>query len=375
MLRYADPVTGKQIAKSAGTNVRRQAEREAVKWEAELREGRYQKPVNTTWEDFRERIEQHVLREQAENTLLKVISVLNAVERLVSPRRVRDLNEQSLMRFKEELQRDCSVSTQLSYLAHLRSALTTAVEWGILPRVPKLPRIRRPKGVKLMRGRAVTEAEFEQLRSATPDVVGESASSSWQFLLKGFWTSGLRLEHACPLHWQAGKGHSVDFTGKRPMFVIRGALEKGKRDRLLPMAPEFAELLETIPKEQRQGCIFKPQAKRNGAPLPKQHRIGEIIAQIGKAANVVVDTDAQSGEPTKYASAHDLRRAFGQRCAMRVMPAVLQKLMRHASIQTTMQYYVSLEAEDTADELWRAVGNTLGNSSPDEGGEGQSRGD
>jgi len=44
------------------------------------------------------------------------------------------------------------------------------------------------------------------------------------------------------------------------------------------------------------------------------------------------------------------------------MPAVLQKLMRHASIQTTMQYYVSLEAEDTADLLWRASGNTLGNS-------------
>ena len=46
------------------------------------------------------------------------------------------------------------------------------------------------------------------------------------------------------------------------------------------------------------------------------------------------------------------------------MPAVLQRLMRHASIQTTMQYYVSLEAEDTAAVLWQALGNSLGNSDP-----------
>jgi hypothetical protein len=31
------------------------------------------------------------------------------------------------------------------------------------------------------------------------------------------------------------------------------------------------------------------------------------------------------------------------------MPAVLQRLMRHASIETTMRYYVDQQAED----LWR----------------------
>jgi integrase len=82
------------------------------------------------------------------------------------------------------------------------------------------------------------------------------------------------------------------------------------------------------------------------------------VAAIGKAADIVVDTDARTGEATNYASAHDLRRAFGHRWAKRVMPAVLQKLMRHSSIQTTMQYYVSLEAENTAEVLWRATGNT-----------------
>lgn len=148
------------------------------------------------------------------------------------------------------------------------------------------------------------------------------------------------------------------------MFVIRGALEKGKRDRLLPMAPEFADLLGEVPAARRVGRIFQPEARRSVGPTPQRHRIGETIAAIGRAAKIVVDTDPKTGEPTKYASAHDLRRSFGVRWAKRIMPAVLQKLMRHASIQTTMQYYVSLEAEDTADVLWDALGNTLGNSGP-----------
>lgn len=40
----------------------------------------------------------------------------------------------------------------------------------------------------------------------------------------------------------------------------------------------------------------------------------------------------------KYASAHDFRRSFGERWAKVVMPAVLQQMMRHKSILTTMRY-------------------------------------
>ena len=41
MMRYIDPITGKQIARSTRTTKRWEAERLAAKWEAELREGRY----------------------------------------------------------------------------------------------------------------------------------------------------------------------------------------------------------------------------------------------------------------------------------------------------------------------------------------------
>lgn len=58
-------------------------------------------------------------------------------------------------------------------------------------------------------------------------------------------------------------------------------------------------------------------------------------------------------EQNKFASAHDLRRAFGNRWAAKVMPVVLQQLMRHESIETTLKYYVEQDAEALGAELWR----------------------
>ena len=40
-MRYKDPVTGKQPERSTGKSNRREAEKVAAKWEAELQEGRY----------------------------------------------------------------------------------------------------------------------------------------------------------------------------------------------------------------------------------------------------------------------------------------------------------------------------------------------
>jgi hypothetical protein len=45
------------------------------------------------------------------------------------------------------------------------------------------------------------------------------------------------------------------------------------------------------------------------------------------------------------------------------MPAELKELMRHASIDTTMTYYVGQAAEVTAEALWDALGHSLGHNS------------
>ena len=179
----------------------------------------------------------------------------------------------------------------------------------------------------------------------------------------GLWWSGLRLEESLELWWDRDDKLCVDLTGKYPMLHIPAELEKGNRDRLLPIAPEFAEFLQAKPEHERTGRVFEPkpvrpwQSKRLGAA-----RVGRIISDIGDAAKVKVHTDPKTGK-VKFASAHDFRRSFGERWAPRVMPQVLMELMRHESIETTLKYYVGRNAQNTAEALYATLGNTSGNTS------------
>jgi integrase len=57
----------------------------------------------------------------------------------------------------------------------------------------------------------------------------------------------------------------------------------------------------------------------------------------------------------KFASAHDIRRAFGTRLAKIVPASLLQQLMWHSSIETTMRFYVNITARGTMSEIRRHV--------------------
>lgn len=99
-----------------------------------------------------------------------------------------------------------------------------------------------------------------------------------------------------------------------------------------------------------------------------------LFADFGERAGIIVGKPpAKSKKTHKYASAHDLRRAFGDRWAKRLLPQQLQRLMRHEAIQTTLTYYVSRDAADLSKVLWdhhshspskpTSFGNRIGNSS------------
>ena len=192
-----------------------------------------------------------------------------------------------------------------------------------------------------MKGRPVTTEEFERMLTKTADVVGETAAPSWRHFLCGLWLSGLRLGEALELWWD-------------------------RDDRLLPMAPDFAEYLMKDSESERSGPVFHPKPKRDrGRRLTLRH-VSKRICEIGERARVKVATDPKTAK-VKYASAHDLRRSFGERWSARVMPHILMELMRHEDITTTNKYYVGRNAERTADVLWEAYkpaaeSNTFGNT-------------
>jgi integrase len=126
------------------------------------------------------------------------------------------------------------------------------------------------------------------------------------------------------------------------------------------MTPDFAQWLLATPEGQRRGFVFhlgeKPDRQLG------RSCVGHKVSAIGKAAGVKVKTDPSGA--VKFASAHDLRRSFGTRWASRVKPAMLQLLMRHSSIDTTLRYYVDQDADDVAGELCAGFGNSFGNRSP-----------
>ena len=172
-----------------------------------------------------------------------------------------------------------------------------------------------PKG-----GRA--EGQKESLKrhgAGFGESVREAASVQWQHHLRGLWTSGLRLGESLDLWWdREDRLFPVFPRSGRSMFRVPGELEKGHDDRLLPIAPGFALILVRVPEAQRVGPVFKLDGRvgRLGA-----NEVSKIVSRIGKAAGVRVYVSPKNPGKVKYASAHDLRRAFGERWTARLMPA------------------------------------------------------
>lgn len=356
-LRWIDPETGREKQKSARTSDRKVAERIAGELEASLREGRYEAPSRLSWEVFRERFEQEKLAILAPGSMEAYSASLNVLERYLNPVKVRDLTASRISYYQAQLIKDGKrPATVARHLRHLKSVLNWGKDVGLINRVPKIKIPKQLKGAKLMRGRPLTDEEFQRMLAAVPEVVGDDLVEGWRYFLEGLWWSGLRVSEAIDLYWDRRDRLSVDFSGEYPMFRILAEFEKGKRDRILPMAPEFAKFLEQKPKGERTGKIFEPA----GISIERQRtHFSKRGSLIGKAAGVVVETDPQSGKE-RFAGLHDLRRSFGERWAQRILPQQLMELMRHESIETTLKYYVGANARRTAETLWRAArDNTL----------------
>ena len=224
-------------------------------------------------------------------------------------------------------------------------------------------RAKKSKGK--MKGRPITLEEFERMLAKVPDVVGERAADSWTHYLTGLWLSGLRLEESMHLYWDRDDRLLVDFTGKYPMLHIPAEYQKKHEDQLMPLVPEFVEFLLETPSLDRTGPVFNPLPLRANAPRLQPHRVGELASAIGKAAGVKVFTDPITAK-VKYASAHDLRRSFGDRWKTKVMPHVLKELMRHKNIETTNRYYITENAASTAQLLWdQQAGTHIGTHAPE----------
>lgn len=328
LLYYVDPETRREVAKSAGTSDRREADRAAAIWEAELLERRGRD--GASWEWFIERFTNEHLASLSRRGRNSYVSALNAFRRVVKVTSMRQIDASAISTFKAGLlAAKHPNSTIASYMGHVRGALNWAASIGLIAKCPsiKLPKINKRK---LMRGRPLTFDEFQGMKKL--------AKPPLQRFLDLLWYSGLRLSEARRLSWDTEPlVVRIDAT-PYPQLLFFSEGHKAGQDDATPIPPDFAAWLKKTPPNERHGRI---------APIGGSlEKVSRRISDLGQAVGVVVN------EQGKFGSAHDIRRAFGTRWAMKVRPITLQRMMRHKSIETTLKYYVGLTSADAGAELW-----------------------
>jgi integrase len=348
-LYYVDPQSGRTIYRSAKTDDPKQAERAAADWERELLDSRG--VDGCSWQWFRSRFESEHLADKPRKSRNSYLAALDHFERVIKLGTVADVTSDHVSTFRGKLlDEDRPVATVANILTHLRASFKWAERIGMLRRCPhfSMPRVVRKK---LMRGRAIDDAEFDKMIKHCHTPYGKARADEWKRLLTLIRKSGLRLEEALQVRWDAPPIQAMPDAKPHPCLVFFGEAQKSGEDEIAPCTPDFTAWLRVTPPSQRHGLIAPVHGLRG--QVLTHDKVSRAISDIGRAAKVFVAAD---GKP---ASAHDLRRAFAREWAAKVKPLVLQRLMRHSSITTTMRYYAHLDSEDIGAALWQ-VGYQVG---------------
>ncbi len=378
-LRYDCSIEKREVRISTGTRDEDDAERQKTELEARLLLGLETKPGRQQvlgpemgWSDFREQYRTLHLSMVRDSTAFHAESRLDIAERILKPRMLGDLADpNALQRLQARLlagdhsrrMKPRSAHTVRGYMNCILAALNWAYLQNWLPTSPKLRKLKTPK-LKVMKGRPITEKEFNLMLDATAEVVGDEAAESWRHVLRGLWTSALRLDELMHVSWdRPGTIRPILGGSQLPVLEIPAAMQKNDTEENIPLLPWFESLLMETPPDKRSGWAFNPRSLQ--LKLGRQvvnHRpdaewVGKVIARIGKEAGVEVEpADSKTGRPIKYASAHDLRRSCGERLRNAgVPPLVICRVMRHSSWETTRKHYAPGDVQSDAAILRRTL--------------------
>jgi integrase len=323
MLQWVDPDTGRRKTRSARTDNSKEAEKARADLEYELNHGKYQEASRMTWERFRELFETEYVATRRPNTQESYEDTLNAFEDICQPGRLSSISERTISKFASGLRegdtdkrrKPAQPSTISVRLQLLGTALRWAVHQKMLPACPRFPTIKVPK----KRPQPIPQEAFERLYDKAPD-------AQWRALVLCGWLAGLRRMEALSLEREpTDTAPYLDLAHDR--IVLPAQFVKGAEDEWVPLDPVLRNALLALPERGKR--FFRFTSRRDGHQL-KPNTIGQKVADLAAAAGVRLTT-------------HALRKGFGCRYAGKVPAQVLQRLMRHANIQTTMDYYVSVD--------------------------------
>jgi integrase len=325
MLQWFDPDTGKRKSRSAKTADEAAAEKARADLEYELNHGLFQERSRLDWERFRERFEEEYLPGLRPRSAEKYITVLDVFETIIKPARIGSITERTLSQFVVGLRSrrkgkkvGLEPITIRNYLIAVKSCLAWAVNQKMLAALPVFPTVRVPK----KKPQAVPTESFEKLLAKAP-------SAKWKaFLLCGWW-AGLRLSEAQHLQWERSERLPwVDLEEQR--IMLPAEFTKAGQDQWVPLHPTLRQALVGLP---RSGvAIFDFRSRKGGGQLSRTG-VTNFVLYLAKKAGVKL-------------SMHKLRKGFGCRMAKtfgKSGAAMVHELMRHSSMQVTMDYYANVD--------------------------------
>ncbi len=326
-LQWIDPDTGQRKTVTSGESDPKKAERKRSDKEYELNHGLHKDRVRLDWPEFRRRFEDEYLAGLRPRSREKYGTVLDVFEQIVRPERLREVNERTIALFVKGMRArkvagrsvpGMQPVTIKNYLVALRTALTYAVGQKLLPEVPEFPKIKVPK----KKPQPIPAESFERMLAKAPDAHWRS------YLLCGWW-GGMRLSEARFLQWEpADQFPWLDLDNNR--IVLPATFAKSDEDQWVPLHPVLRECLDGLPRTDRR--VFPFRSQKTGDYLSRG-AISHKVLRIAKAAAVNL-------------SMHKLRKGFGCRVAKLLGKGnapILHELMRHSSMQITMDYYASVD--------------------------------
>lgn len=325
---------GKRRCKSTKTNDPEKAERLRSDHEYELNHGLYAHPSRMTWSAFLERYRIGHLNGQRPRTIEKAETVFDVFAQEFrdswTPETLRlcDVDCELLETFANKLRRrptkknpdGFAAFSIRNYLSVLKTALTWAADpkRKILSGCPVFPRIKVPKFKPRPMPAEAWERYFDSLTDAA-----ERAMSGL-----GWW-AGLRLSEAHELRRTESEKHPwVDFSAGR--LVLPAAFVKAVEDQFMPLHPKLRDLLLRVPRIEGMADRFF---------LLRNFYTGEPLTRAGLSRRFAY----RAHQAGIRASHHSFRKGFISRVAKRHAAQVTQQLARHASINTTMDFYANVD--------------------------------
>jgi integrase len=300
VLKFYCPIQAKRIRKNCGTRDRREASKILRECRERLLNGQYiasggaitqalaaqlvlpparasqpEAEAGRTWHECYERYFDHCKVRLREKSLADISSRLQIAERILDARQ-----EDAGLTARGGIEE----YTSLDALEYLQDRLLAGDEGRYDTRAPmtvntnmvavmgfvrfcyrhgwieKLPMLTKLPVDDVMKGRPITVHEFEQMIDATPEVVGQRACDSWQFLLRILWETAFRVGEVMNFSWDDQRRiHPLwsDETKKHPTLAIPSS-QKNKKAQEIPMLPGLQELLNRIPTAKRHGWIVNP---------------------------------------------------------------------------------------------------------------------